>query len=307
LRRKIDQTTALRRDRASWERVESRPADPDSPASAAMTRTALFAPFEIIEGARDRGMVLVADHARRDLPEEYGSLGLPASEFERHIAYDIGVEAVTRRLAALTGAPAVIANFSRLLIDPNRGEDDPTLIRQLYDGTIVPGNYPISAEEREKRLDRFYRPYHDAVASMIASVAAASEHAPFVFSVHSFTPRMQGIARPWHVGVLWDRDDRAVRPLLDMLSADPALVVGDNEPYDGALRGDTMYQHCIVNGFAHALIEIRQDLIADEAGQEEWAQRLAPMLDAINARPDIHEVKRFGSRTGPVPSMEIGR
>ena len=91
-------------------------------------------------------------------------LGLPAAEFERHIAYDIGVEAVTRELAAWLGAPAVLANFSRLLIDPNRGEDDPTLIRQLYDGTVVPGNYPMAAEERERRLDRFYRPYHDAVA-----------------------------------------------------------------------------------------------------------------------------------------------
>ncbi len=265
-----------------------------------MTRAALFSPFEIIEGARDKGLVLVADHAGREIPDEYGSLGLPASEFERHIAYDIGVEAVTRKLAELTGAPAVMAHFSRLLIDPNRGEDDPTLIRQLYDGTVVPGNYPISAEERERRLDRYHRPYHDAVASVIASVAAASGRAPFVFSIHSFTPQMQGRKRPWHVGVLWDRDDRAVRPLIEMLSADPALVVGDNEPYDGALRGDTMFRHCIVNGFAHALIEIRQDLIADEAGQDAWARRLAPMLDAINARDDMHLVQRFGSRTGPV-------
>ena len=230
-----------------------------------MTRTASFAPFEIIEGARERGLVLVADHAKRDLPEEYGDLGLPAEEFQRHIAYDIGVEMVTRRLAALTGAPAVMANFSRLLIDPNRGEDDPTLIRQLYDGTIVPANYPLAADERERRLERFYRPYHDAVAAMTASVAAASGGAPFIFSVHSFTPVMQGHVRPWHVGVLWDLDDRAPRPLIDMLAADTTLVVGDNEPYDGALRGDTMYKHAIVNGFAHALIEIRQDLIADES------------------------------------------
>jgi predicted N-formylglutamate amidohydrolase len=265
-----------------------------------MTRSSLFTPFEIVEGARDRGMVLIADHAGREVPEEYGRLGLPAAEFDRHIAYDIGVEQVTRRLAELTRAPAVMARFSRLLIDPNRGEDDPTLIRQLYDGTIVPANYPMSETEREKRLDLYCRPYHDAVASMIASVAAASSRAPFVFSVHSFTPQMQGRKRPWHVGILWDSDDRAVRPLLDMLSADPELVVGDNEPYDGALRGDTMYRHCIVNGFAHALIEIRQDLIADAAGIESWARRLAPMLDAIDARSDIHEVKRFGSRTGPV-------
>ncbi len=137
-----------------------------------MTRTAVFAPFETIEGDRGADLVLVADHARRDLPEEYGDLGLPASEFDRHIAYDIGVEMVTSKLAALTGAPAVIAGFSRLLIDPNRGEDDPTLIRQLYDGTVVPANYPMAPEEREQRLDLFYRPYHDAVGAMIASVAA---------------------------------------------------------------------------------------------------------------------------------------
>jgi len=265
-----------------------------------MTRFAAFSPFELIEGDRARGLVLLADHAGRELPEEYGSLGLPPSEFDRHIAYDIGVAEVTWELAALTGAPALMARFSRLLIDPNRGEDDPTLIRQLYDGTIIAGNYPLSAEEREQRLDRFYRPYHDAVGALIASVAAASGKPPFVLSLHSFTPRMQGRARPWHAGILWDMDDRAVRPLIDMLSAEPGMVVGDNEPYDGALRGDTMFRHCIVNGFAHALVEIRQDLIADAAGAHEWARRLAPMVDAINARPDIHEVRRMGSRTGRI-------
>ncbi|MGX5840426.1 N-formylglutamate amidohydrolase [Mesorhizobium sp. ArgA1] len=265
-----------------------------------MTRSTVFAPFDLVEGDRKRGIVLVADHARRDLPEEYGSLGLPAVELERHIAYDIGVEAVTRELAAALDVPAVIANFSRLLIDPNRGEDDPTLIRQLYDGTVVPGNYPIATEERERRLEGFYRPYHDAVGAMIASVARASGKAPFVFSVHSFTPVMQGVVRPWHVGILWDLDDRVARPLIDMLAQDKDLVVGDNEPYDGALRGDTMFKHAIVNGFAHALLEIRQDLIADSKGALAWAERLAPIVDAIDRRPDIHQVKMFGSRTGPL-------
>ncbi|ANN56496.1 N-formylglutamate amidohydrolase [Mesorhizobium loti NZP2037] len=265
-----------------------------------MTRSTVFAPFDIVEGDRKRGIVLLADHARRDLPDDYGSLGLPAAEFHRHIAYDIGVEAVTRELAGLLDVPAVIANFSRLLIDPNRGEDDPTLIRQLYDGTVVPGNYPIAPEERERRLDRFYRPYHDAVGAMIASVAQASGRAPFIFSVHSFTPVMQGRQRPWHVGILWDLDDRVARPLIDMLAQDKNLIVGDNEPYDGALRGDTMFRHAIVNGYAHALIEIRQDLIADQQGALAWAERLAPIVDAIDSRPDIHAVKIFGSRTGPL-------
>ncbi len=265
-----------------------------------MTRSALFAPFHVLDGDRSLGLVLVADHARRDLPDEYGDLGLPASEFDRHIAYDIGVEAVTRRLAAASGAPAVLAGFSRLLIDPNRGEDDPTLIRQLYDGTVVPANYPLSAEERERRLDLYYRPYHDAVAAMVASVALATGRAPLIVSIHSFTPVMQGLARPWHCGVLWDLDDRAARPLIDALAADPLLVVGDNEPYDGALRGDTMFRHAIVNGFAHALLEIRQDLIADDAGAEAWANRLDPIVCAINRLPGIHDVQFHGSRTGPL-------
>ena len=265
-----------------------------------MTRDALFTPFEIVDGDRAGGLVLVADHAGRDLPDEYGALGLPASEFERHIAYDIGVEAVTRALAALLGAPAVMARFSRLLIDANRGEDDPTLIRQLYDGTVIAANYPMSEEERQRRLDRYWRPYHDALGAMVASVAAASGAPPFLFSIHSFTPAMQGRQRPWHAGLLWDMDDRAARPLIDMLSADPALMVGDNEPYDGALRGDTMFRHAIVNGYAHALLEIRQDLIATPEGAQGWAERLAPMVAAVNAMPEMHEIRQYGSRTGPV-------
>lgn len=265
-----------------------------------MVRTALFAPFELIEGDRSRGLVLLADHAGRDLPDEYGDLGLPADEFDRHIAYDIGVEPLTRRLAELTGAPALLARFSRLLIDPNRGEDDPTLIRQLYDGTVVPGNYPLNEEERQRRLDLFYRPYHDAAGALIASVHEATGAAPFVFSVHSFTPVMQGHVRPWHVGILWDLDDRAPLMLMDLLRRDPGLVVGDNEPYDGALRGDTMFRHAIANGYAHALIEVRQDLIADPLCAARWADRLAPIVEAVNARPDIHERRKFGSRTGPL-------
>lgn len=262
-----------------------------------MPRSEFFRPFDVVEGDRSKGLVLLADHAGRALPDEYGRLGLPDGEFDRHIAYDIGVEPLTRRLAELTGAPAVTANFSRLLIDVNRGEDDPTLIRQLYDGTIVPANYPMAEDERERRLGNFYRPYHDAVGSVVASVHDATGAAPLIISLHSFTPSMQGKARPWHIGILWDLDDRAPRPLMELLATDPALFVGDNEPYDGALHGDTMYRHAIVNGFAHALIELRQDLIGDEAGVEAWAQRLAPILEAINALPDMHVVRQYGSRT----------
>ncbi|MDV6225920.1 N-formylglutamate amidohydrolase [Nitratireductor aquimarinus] len=266
-----------------------------------MTASTYTSPFEIIRGdsapGESMGLVLVADHAKRDLPERYDALGLPESEFERHIAYDIGVEAVTRALARITGAPAVLCGFSRLLIDPNRGINDPTLIRQLYDGTIIPGNYPLSPEERRDRLERYYLPYHDAVAKTVEQAAEALQAAPLIISMHSFTPFMKGRKRPWEVGLLWDRDDRATIPLMEALKAGGDLTVGDNEPYDGAYPGDTMHRHATERGFAHALIEIRQDLIGDEAGANAWAERLAPLLLEINARPEMHEVKHFGSRS----------
>ncbi len=263
-----------------------------------------FECFETINGDWTRGLILLADHAGRRMPSEYETLGLSRSEFERHIAYDIGVEAVTRGLARKLDVPAILGHFSRLLIDPNRGEDDPTLIRQLYDGTIIPGNYPLSPEEREKRLDRFFRPYHTAVSTAIERTQVESGRAPLILSVHSFTPVMQALVRPWHVGVLWDADHRAAWPLIQDLSSDPDLCVGDNEPYDGALRGDTMYTHAIRQGFAHALIEIRQDLIGDDVGVAEWVERLAPIFEAVNARQDVHRVQFFGSRSGPVEKCE---
>lgn len=259
-----------------------------------------FTPFELIEGNKQQGLLLLADHASRALPEHYGSLGLEAAQFDRHIAYDIGVAELTRKLATKLNAPAVLGGFSRLLIDPNRGEDDPTLIMQLSDGAVIPGNYPMDINERENRLNRFYRPYHKQVATLVQEVRVQSVRAPFIVSIHSYTPVWRGKARPWHCGLLWDKDDRALRPLLEMLRADPLLVIGDNEPYDGALRNDAMFKHATSKGYPHILIEVRQDLIADCAGTEQWATRLAPMLVAINQRSEIQKIQFFGSRTDPV-------
>jgi predicted N-formylglutamate amidohydrolase len=258
-----------------------------------------FQPYEIIEGDYDKGMVLLADHATNLLPPAYGDLGLPRQAFQRHIAFDIGIEGLTRKLAERLGVPAVMSRFSRLLIDPNRGEDDPTLIMKISDGAIIPGNHPITQEEWDLRLDAFHRPYHKAVDGVLGRVAEASGKAPLVFSLHSYTPFWKNVARPWHAAVLWDTDPRAVEPLLAHLRAAGDILVGDNEPYDGALKGDTMYRHCMVKGLAHALLEVRQDLIGDEAGIEAWAVRLAPIFAAINADPTLHDYKQFASRTGP--------
>jgi len=260
-----------------------------------------FNPFEIIPGDASRGLVLLADHALNRLPPDYGRLGLPDSAFERHIAYDIGVEGLTRHLAARLGVPAAMTCFSRLLIDPNRGEDDPTLIMKISDGAIVPGNHPITAEQWQHRIETFHRPYHQAVSQLLADVAAESGKAPLVLSLHSYTPAWKGVPRPWHAAVLWDTDHRAVYPLIEALRAPGDILVGDNEPYDGALKGDTMYRHCMITGMPHALLEVRQDLIGDEAGILAWADRLEPIFSTLNASPALHEWQQFPSRTGPYP------
>ncbi len=256
-----------------------------------------FEPVELIAGDHSSGMLIVADHAMRHLPDEYGRLGLPEQEFERHIAYDIGVEGVVRHLARMTGSPAIMARFSRLLIDPNRGEDDPTLIRQIYDGAVIAGNYPLDDDERQSRIQRFFKPFRNQVLESAALCDAAYGGSCMIISMHSFTPVMAGRARPWHVGLLWDKDDRAAHALMPLLGGDTSLIVGDNEPYDGALKGDTMHEVGTQAGRAHVLIEIRQDLIAGGEGQLAWAERLAPMLLEVTSDRANHVRKQYGSRT----------
>jgi predicted N-formylglutamate amidohydrolase len=257
------------------------------------------APFVRIEGNPAAGLLLLCDHAANRVPADYAQLGLGPAEFGRHIAYDPGAAAVTSALARRLGVPAVMSTFSRLLIDANRGEDDPTLIMRLSDGAVVPGNANVDEAERARRIGRFHAPYHAAIAAAIGE-SVAQGAVPALVSIHSFTPVWRGKARPWHVGILWDRDPRLAMPLIKALANDPDLVVGDNEPYSGALANDTLYRHGTSRGIAHALIEIRQDLIADEAGARAWADRLADILSSLNLRKDIHEIRHYGSLCGPV-------
>lgn len=254
------------------------------------------APVERIAGDPACGLLLLCDHASNAMPPEYASLGLPASELQRHIAYDIGIAETTRHLARLTGATAVLSIFSRLLIDPNRGEDDPTLVMKLSDGAIVPGNARADDAEVERRLARFYRPYDRAIGEAVQA-GLASGRPPAILSMHSFTPFWKGVPRPWHITVLWDADPRFPRPLLRALEAEGDIVVGDNEPYDGALAGDVVNRHATRLGLANALIEIRQDLIADSAGCLAWAQRLARILPGLLADPALNRIEPHPTRT----------
>ncbi len=237
---------------------------------------------ELVAGDTASGALVICDHASNAMPPELAMLGLPAEALERHIAYDIGAAWAARRLAARLGCPAVLSTFSRLLIDPNRGLDDPTLVMRLSDGAIVPGNAALDEAGVAERVRRFYRPYDDAVARAIDEGLAAGAP-PAIISIHSFTPVWKGRARPWHIGLLWDRDDRIVAPLFAALAADPELVVGDNEPYAGWLKGDTIDRHATARGLPNVLVELRQDLIAARADAEGWGDRLAAMLAPIIA------------------------
>ncbi|MEP0232110.1 N-formylglutamate amidohydrolase [Roseibium sp.] len=265
---------------------------PNAPSAPANAR---FDPTETIEGDLAGGLLLLCDHARNAVPPEYGDLGLPAEEFERHIGYDIGVRPLTVELAERLGAPALMTTYSRLLIDPNRGEDDPTIVMRLSDGAVIPGNARIDQTERQSRIARFHRPYHDLVDATL-DVMLGKAPPPVIISIHSYTAVWRGVPRPWHAGILWDSDERAVRPFINQLKAQKDLVVGDNEPYDGALKNDTMYRHATRKGIAHALLEVRQDLIADRPGVLEWADRLQPILEDLRKRADLRQISHHQSR-----------
>jgi predicted N-formylglutamate amidohydrolase len=259
---------------------------------------AAFSPVERIDGRLDAGVIVICDHAANTLPPGYGLLGMPRESLERHIAYDIGAAWLTRRLARLLDAPAILSTFSRLLIDPNRGTDDPTLVMRLSDGVIVPGNARIDEAEISRRRQLYWSPYRNAIAQTVdaMSVIGAS---PAVVSVHSFTPAWRGVARPWKVGVLWDADPRLSAPLLQALALENDLLpeeIGENEPYDGALAGDTIDDIATARGLPNALIEVRQYLIAEQDGAEAWAERLARLVRPILERPEMREVADWGSR-----------
>ncbi|MFC2968431.1 N-formylglutamate amidohydrolase [Acidimangrovimonas pyrenivorans] len=245
-----------------------------------------YSPYEIVGETRPSRWLITCDHAANTVPPEIGggSLGIAPHDMERHIAYDLGAAGVTRRLADLLDAPAILTNFSRLVIDPNRGEADPTLVMQLYDGTIIPANRHIPEAEVQRRLRSLYFPYHEAYERLAARRADT-----VIVAIHSFTPRLVGRhPRPWHIGVLYSpHDPRLSKALLTRLRQESDLCVGENEPYSGHLPGDSIDRHALIPGRHNTLIELRHDLIATPEGQSEWAERLAPILDEVLGADDF--------------------
>lgn len=242
-------------------------------------------PYEIMNAGAESRWLVTCDHATNRVPDWVGggSLGIAAEDMGRHIALDVGAAGLTRALAARLGAPAILSDFSRLVIDPNRGEDDPTLVMRLYDGTVIPANRAVTKAEVAERLERLHRPYHAAYARL-----AAAREDRAICAIHSFTPQLRGRpARPWQVGILYShRDSRLALPLIAACRAQ-GWVTGENQPYAGHLDGDSIDRHALAHGRPNVLIEVRNDLIGTEAGQRDWAERLAPVIRAVLAESGL--------------------
>lgn len=247
------------------------------------------APFELIEGSADSGIILVCDHASNRVPVALHELGVPQGLLEQHVGWDIGAAGVTRHLRRRLGADAVLANYSRLVIDLNRNVADASAMPAISDGKLIPGNLGLSDADRQARISALHEPYHAAIEELIRR-RSASGRLPVFLGIHSFTPNFNRTLRPSHAGVLWDRDPRIALPLLAALRASGGFVIGDNEPYSGHHVADySIDTHAESRGLAHVGIEIRQDLLGDESGQKQWADRLADALEPVLAADSVHE------------------
>ena len=238
-------------------------------------------PAIIRAGAPGCPFVLVADHAGNAIPSALGDLGLGEADRTRHIAWDIGIAGVAEALAERLGAPLIRQRYSRLVIDCNRDPARADAIPEVSDGSAVPGNTALGNDQRAGRIAAIHAPYHAAIAAALAG----QSQSPIMVALHSFTPVMNGFARPWHAGVLHDRGDtRFSEAVLAGLRARIDALVGDNEPYAMDGIDFTVPHHCYFVGRAYAEIELRQDLIAEFAGQGRWADLLAEVLNEAHGR-----------------------
>ena len=255
------------------------------------------APFSLFNAAGKANLLVFCDHAGRAFPARLGTLGLGPRELDQHIAWDIGIAGLGKRLSLSLDAPFFMTTYSRLVIDCNRRLHDPTSIPQESDRTPIPGNRGLSPDDRRQRQEEIFTPYHMALETELQR-RLDDGRVPVVVSLHSFTPVMNGFQRPWHVGILWNRDARLPVPLMRRLAMEPDLIVGDNEPYSGRDgHGYSIKAHAERKGLAHALFEIRQDLIAEESGQARWADILHRVLKDVLDGPGLHEI-RLGEGLG---------
>ena len=235
-------------------------------------------------------VLLVADHASPFFPAGLNQLGLADWVLEEHVAWDIGVDELVRFLADELDAPVVMAGFSRLIVDPNRRPDDPGAIPEISDGIAIPGNIDLSKEEKAQRIQSFFKPYHDAITARLERFQQDGI-VPAMIAVHTCSPVFDRVVRPWHIGVMWDKDPRIPLPVIEHFEKDPQICIGDNEPYSGRHPNDfTIDFHAEAAGLPHIGFEVRQDLVCDRDGAREWAAALAEALRPVLADKNLYSL-----------------
>jgi len=249
------------------------------------------APFEILNLGGSAQLLLTCDHASRAIPLSLGQLGLAPEQFDRHIAYDIGAEAITRILSDTLDARAILAGFSRLVIDVNRPPGHPQSILEISDSTHIPGNRRLSKADLDQRINKLFDPYHQAITDSMLYLWNRGP-APVFLSIHSFTPHFENQNRPWDVGILWKNDPRLPEPLMEKL-AQRGFCVGNNKPYSALDLAYTIDTHAGSAGLTNCVIEIRQDLISDQLGVERWANILTEDLNEILKEANLYQVCEY--------------
>ena len=249
--------------------------------------TSVMTMLEAYRFERSAPCLIVTDHAGHLVPDGI-ELGVDADDLARHIGWDIGAAIVSRRMADRLDCPALLSHVSRLVIDPNRRPRLPSSMPVVSDGTVVPGNRDLKEADIERRIRDYFLPYHRAIARWLA-VKRRAGIVPALIAVHSFTPRMLNVSRPWQIGVLWRGDRRLSQPLLDGLCEDESLSVGDNEPYSGQEDfGYTINFHAQRNHIPHVMLEVRQNEIDRFETATAWGDRLADLLQPVLADPDLY-------------------
>ncbi|MCW5747466.1 MAG: N-formylglutamate amidohydrolase [Alphaproteobacteria bacterium] len=237
-------------------------------------------PFSTRNEAGRFPLLLLCDHAGKAVPRALGDLGIADAELSRHIGWDIGALDVATELSALLDAPLVASSYSRLVIDCNRWPGGEGSIPEVSDGTRIPANAGLAADAIDARANGCFWPYHNEVERLLGGFATRGVK-PALFVVHSFTPAMNGVRRPWHLGVLWRTDERLPLPLLAELRELDGVLTGDNEPYSARAAYEyTLTAHADAHGLPHCSLEIRQDLIGTRDAAIAWARRLAPAVRA---------------------------
>lgn len=250
--------------------------------------------YQIINDQGQAQVLLVGDHASNKIPASLKNLGLDPEALEQHIAYDIGTRKLVHHLSEHLDAPAVLAGYSRLVVDLNRSLEDLSVMPEVSDNIPVPGNQNMARTHRSQRIHDFYTPYRKAIDMTLHGFRERGVVPAFI-AIHSFTPEMAGFSRPWHAGMLWDKDPRIAVPLMRNLRAHPdGLNIGDNEPYSGKHPADyTIDHHAEAAGIPHVSIEIRQDLVNTEDGAECWATILHEALRDILDDPGLYSVWQY--------------